>query len=444
MGEKGENSLMNNIQQKEIPFQLKITSDCITPKSGLILFVETAKKIGLIDLINALFPKPGSNRGIMAKDYILSIILMLIGGGKCLEDIREIKIDEGLQKLCGIKRVPSPDAIARFLKNNKNIGKIEKVVEYLNKEIIKRSVEKDFTLDVDATLIETEKNDAEMTYKGYKGNSVLLGFLSEIDLCISNEYRKGNTHAGSNVLEQIKYTYELLLKLHKNLKYFRSDSAAYNSEIINYCFEKGIIFTITADLDSSVKSSIKSIPDNEWKPFYDKYGVLTERQYATYVHCMNNSKNAFTLIIQRWEDKQGCLFDEYRYKYHVIATNNFNDDPQNIIHSHNQRGNSENYNKELKYGFGLEHVPTQDFYANSFFFKLGILAYTLSIALKRLVLCGDWIKKTISTLRWQLIFIAAKVVFHARQLFVKMKRSGFELFNSIFLKIHFSLSPPTS
>jgi len=140
---------------------------------------------------------------------------------------------------------------------------------------------------------------------------------------------------------------------------------------------------------------------------------------------------------------KGSLFDEYRYKYYVIATNDYEREPQEIIYFHNGRGNSENYNKELKSGFGLEHVPTQDIFANSIFFKLGILAYNLSIALKRIVLGGDWIKKTISTLRWQLIFIAAKIVSHSKQLFLKIKSSYFSLFNSILSKIPTALAPPS-
>lgn len=436
--------MIKNIQQTIPNFHIKITSDCITPKSGLLLFIKIFDEIGLSNLIDSLFPLPSSNRGIKARDYINSIVLMLLGGGKYLEDIREIKIDEGLKRLCGINKVPSPDSIARFLKDKENLKRLKVILEYLNKEIIKRSGINSFTLDVDATLIETEKNEAEMTYKGYKGNSVLLGFLPELDLCVCDDYREGSTHAGSYVLEQIKYTHKLLSKLNKTLKYFRSDSAAYNSDIINFCFEKGILFTITADMDSSIKSSIKSIPDNEWQPLYDRYGVLTDRQYASFVHCMNNSNNAFTIIVQRIEDKKGCLFDEYKYRYYAIATNDFASNPCDIIYFHNQRGNSENYNKELKNGFGLDHVPTQDIYANSLFFKLGILSYNISIALKYLVLRGDWIKKTISTLRWQLIFIAAKVVYHSKQLFIKLNRSAFDLFYFISNKIHSALSPPSS
>lgn len=42
-----------------------------------------------------------------------------------------------------------------------------KVNEELVKETIIRSGKDEFTLDTDATLIETEKECAQMTYKGY-------------------------------------------------------------------------------------------------------------------------------------------------------------------------------------------------------------------------------------------------------------------------------------
>lgn len=74
---------------------------------------------------------------------------------------------------------------------------------------------------------------------------------------------------------------------------------------------------------------------------------------------MSKTKEAFTLIVQRGEEKEkGYLFDEFRYRYYVIATNDFETSPEEIIHFPNQRENSENYNNELKTGFGLEYFPT--------------------------------------------------------------------------------------
>jgi len=41
---------------------------------------------------------------------------MFCGDGKELEDIREIKIDKGLRKLCGFKNVPSANAIGQRIR----------------------------------------------------------------------------------------------------------------------------------------------------------------------------------------------------------------------------------------------------------------------------------------------------------------------------------------
>lgn len=422
---------MRRIIENPVDFQLKITSDCITPRSGLIIFFETARAMGLTERIKELFPQPGSNRGIKAHDYVMTLLLMLLGGGRFLEDIRQIKTDAGLCRLCGIKTVPSADAIAQWLREEDNLERVKKMVEYLNLEILRRSNLKEFTLDTDATWMETVKGEAPMTYKGFRGYSCLLSFLCDIDLCVMDEYREGNVHAGDRVKEQLIYTAELLKGLNKILKYFRSDSAGYTSFVINECFERGIVFTITADQDSAVKSAIKAIPESEWKPLYDKEGVLTQRQYATTLHTMNNSQEAFTLVAQRWEDKQPSLFDEFKYNYYVIATNDFVREPQDIIYFHNARGNAENYNKELKLGFNLEYTPTSALRANALYFKLGVLAYNLSVAVKRFVLQGNWIKKTINTLRWQLIHIAGKVVSHSRFLVLKVSRSAFEFLSAL-------------
>jgi hypothetical protein len=63
--------------------------------------------------------------------------------------------------------------------------------------------------------------------------------------------------------------------------------------------------------------------------------------------------------------------------------------------------------------------------------------------LKRLVLQGDWIKKSISTLHWQLIFIAAKVVFHSKLFFIKVKHSCFFILDHFLSNLNYSLSPPS-
>jgi len=119
------------------------------------------------------------------------------------------------------------------------------------------------------------------------------------------------------------------------------------------------------------------------------------------------------------------------YCYHVIATSDDERKPHEVIWFHNGRGDAENYNKELKSGFGMDYAPCRSLVADAVYFEIGVLAYNLTMAVKRLVLGGDWVRRTIASLRWRLIQIAGKVVRHGRQLILRVQESHFELFKTV-------------
>jgi len=249
-----------------------------------------------------------------------------------------------------------------------------------------------------------------------------------LDLCVTADYRPGNTSPAVGILEQIQRTLVLLKRRKKKLGAFRSDSAAYTAEILNYCETEQITFSITADLDSAVRATIAAIPQKDWKPLLDNQNQPTGREYAVTVHCMEKTPQSFTLVVQRWANPQPELFDSSPYGYTAIATNQTQQTGPQMIDFHRQRGQSENYHKEIKNGFGMEYVPCQDFTANAVFFQLGVMAYNLTIAIKRLILGKGWWGKTIATLRWEFLGIAGKVVRHARETLLKIPIPYLHLF----------------
>ena len=98
------------IQQTVLPFKLEITRDTITSHAGLALFGEFCVGLDLLRVIDRCLPKPGSGAGYKASEYVFPLVLMLNGGGRSLEDTREIRGDVGLREILPLKRIPSSDA----------------------------------------------------------------------------------------------------------------------------------------------------------------------------------------------------------------------------------------------------------------------------------------------------------------------------------------------
>ncbi len=79
------------IKQTVLPFKIEETKDLITAHAGLALLGEFAVGLGLLDALNRTLGTPGSGVGYRASEHVMPLILMLNGGGRSLEDLRQIR-----------------------------------------------------------------------------------------------------------------------------------------------------------------------------------------------------------------------------------------------------------------------------------------------------------------------------------------------------------------
>ena len=284
--QQGENIM---IRQTILPFKLEMTRDIITPHAGLALMGEFAVGLKLLKSVDSYLPKPKSGAGYKPSEYIFPLILTLNGGGRSLEDTRQIKDDEGLREVLPLKRIPSADAIGDWMRRIGHNGGL-KGLEKLNREIIKQGMKydgiKSYTLDIDATGIVAEKESAKMTYKGFRGYMPIVGHITENGLALGDEFREGNDAPAARNLEFIKHCKRQMPK-DKKIKALRADSAAYQADIINYCERRGIKFAIGADLDEAVLKTIRAIPDKGWSSY--KSGYIAET-----IHSMSKTKGIYS------------------------------------------------------------------------------------------------------------------------------------------------------
>ena len=146
------------IHQTVLPFKLEVTRDTITSHAGLVLLGEFCVGLDLPAVINRCLPKSGSGAGYKASEYVFAMLLMLNGGGRSLEAIREIRGDEGLRELLPLKRVPSSDAAGDWLRRMGEGQGLEGLAA-VQRRFLKRGLKYDglteYTLDIDATGIES-------------------------------------------------------------------------------------------------------------------------------------------------------------------------------------------------------------------------------------------------------------------------------------------------
>jgi len=206
----------------------------------------------------------------------------------------------------------------------------------------------------------------------------------------------------------------------KKIGYYRGDSASYQSDLFNQLEGDGVKYGITVDQDKAVKSAIGLIPSGDWEEPVRGCGY----ELAETVHCMNGTRRAFRLVVKRERRRQRELFEgeERQYFYHAVATSWLEEEKNagEVLEWHNQRGQAENFNKEVKIGFGMERMPCGQSDANAVFFRIGVISYNLFIGFKRLLCPESWIRQTIATFRWKMVQIAGRIVKHAGKTVLKL------------------------
>ncbi|GAB6183575.1 IS1380 family transposase [Thermodesulfovibrio hydrogeniphilus] len=402
------------IKQTLLNFKFKRTDEKLTPHAGATLFTEFMLAFGVKKLIQRIMPSPGSNRGYDAWQYIHPIVLMLLAGGRHIDDLREIAEDKALRESTGMGKVPSSSAVGDWIRrsgNGEGIVKLKTVIDEANRKALQIHEAKEYTLWSDPTIIETEKYDAKMTYKGVKGYKPIVTAFKELPIIVYHEFRHGNV-AGVP-LQALSHAYELLPE-GKRIKHACLDSEFYTAEVINFLRSKGTTFSIVADKTGAVMDAIKRI--KHWRELRTEEGILTNRQIGETVHVMKGTE-AFRLVVQRWKKEQIDLFDSEPYCYHVIATDS-ESSAEEVVWEYNKRGQMENIIKELKNGIGMESLPSGEFGGNAMWFCLGVLAYNVFVLKRELILPQEYKNKTISTIRWFFIEIAGKMVKHGRRLWL--------------------------
>ena len=305
------------VRQTVFGFKLERTEETLTAQGGLALLAEFNHGLGVCGLADRYLPGPGSNRGYAPSVFVDRLILMLQGGGRSLEDLRELRREAGVLRLLGREALPDPDTLGDWLRRRGDprtgqaglVGLVQ-VRDTLTARIVQRDRHSTGTLGTDATLVEGEKRDAHGSYQGVRGDRPLLGFLFETPVCLVDEFREGNVSPGAGPLAFYRQC-RARMPVGKRMARYRADSAADQAGLINAWEADHVTWAITADQDAAVNAVLRGIAQEAWQESEAGCGY----QSADAVHTMNATKTAFRLIIKREERRQPDLFEAATVPY---------------------------------------------------------------------------------------------------------------------------------
>jgi len=148
-------------------FQIMPTRTGTTAFGGLPLFAHPAESLGLIPALSQrLHFLKRRQRGYAVRQFVLSLMLLLIAGGESLTDIQLLQADRSLKRLPGWPRLPAATTLGRFLHRCKRraLEAMSMVVTGPATKAIQQRLLDSLKLDFDATLIEPHKKLAQHTY----------------------------------------------------------------------------------------------------------------------------------------------------------------------------------------------------------------------------------------------------------------------------------------
>ena len=480
-------------------YQEQRQSGGMTALAGLPVYLDLAQVMGLSRSVQEHLSVRADSRGWTDSQVVTSLVLLNLAGGDCVDDLDILEADEGFCRVLqrtymqGMPRkdrrvlerrwskearrsVPSPSAVFRYLSafhdseqealrqpgkafipvSNEHLRGFIKVNRDFLTFLQKNNPDETATLDMDATLVETNKLDSLCCYKGFKAYQPFNTWWAEQAVVVHTEFRDGNVPAGH---EQLRVLIEALACLPKGVDKvrLRSDTAGYQHKLMKYC-EMGtnerfgrIEFAIGCDVTPEFKKAVSEVPESQWQPVIKKVKgqeLDTGKQWAevcfvpnaighskkgpVYRYIATREAMEEQLALAGIEDNKQYPFptmaiQERKYKVFGIVTNMDWHGNELIGWLYERCGNSEQAHSVMKHDLAGGKLPSNDFGENAARWWIMILALNLNAAMKRLVLGQSWVAKRMKAIRFSLINLPAQVVKRSRYLSVRLSKGHHSL-----------------
>ena len=364
--------------------QIAFDDHRLVAHAGLILPATLAHHLSLGELVGRHVDLGDAPRRANAGDKMLTLVASALAGGDCIDDADVLRNGRTADVIgCTVK---APSTLGTFLRSFQwgHVRQLDRV----SRELLARAWaagagpgDDPLTIDLDSTVCETyglTKEGAQRhNYAGVRGYHPLLAIAAGTGDVLMARLRKGraNTARGADhflreTVSRVRFagaTGPLTV---------RADSGFYTHPMVAMCRKLKVRYSITVRLHQNLRNLIETIPEEDWIPI--RYWTEGAADVAETSYTPFQSKPGAVpvrLIVRRVKPTPGSQLALFaNYSYHAFITDRQGDTVA-LEADHRRHAEIENAIRDLKYGVGLNHLPSGRFPANGAWMAVQVMAH---------------------------------------------------------------------
>ena len=411
------------------PDRIQITFDDhrLVANAGLLLPATLAQHLGLWGLVDHhldLGSAPGrSNTG----DKMMTLVASALAGGDCIDDADALRTGGTACTLGGTVKAPS--TLGTFLRSFRwgHVRQLDRV----SRELLARAWaagagpgNAPFTIDLDSTVRETyglaKEGARRHGYTGKRGYHPLLARARTTGAgtgdVLMSRLREGRANTARGAAHFLRETVSRVRHAGaRGQLTVRADSGFYTYSVVSVCRKMNMRFSITIRQHQSLRNLIEAIPEQDWTPIPYWMDGAADVAETTYTPFRTEPGAApVRLIVRRVKPTPGSQLALFAtYSYHGFITDR-GGEMLELEADHRRHAEIENAIRDLKYGVGLNHLPSGRFAANGAWLAVQVMAHNLARWTARIGL-GQQIVTT-KTLRRRFFALAGRITRSARRI----------------------------
>ncbi len=346
-----------------------------------------------------------------------------LAGGDSIDDADALRAG-GTSRILGFS-VKAPSTLGTFLRSFR-WGHVRQL-DRISRELLARAWaagagpgSAPFTIDLDSTICETyglkKEGALHHGYTKVRGYHPLLAVAAGTGDVLMARLREGRANTVRGAAHFLRETIGRVRGAGASGELtMRADSGFYAAEVVAVCRRMDVRFSITLRQHKGVRRLIEAIPDTAWIPIpYWITGGADVAEIAYTPFADRRDAKPVRLIVRRVKPTPGSQLALFTlYDYHAFITDR-DGETLALEADHRRHAEIENAIRDLKYGMGLNHLPSGKFAANGAWLAVQVMAHNLARWTARLGLGAGIV--TTKTLRRRLFSLVGRLTRSARRM----------------------------